>query len=176
MLTGKAKVTVRRKMQESGLKPAKEDASGVYYVPREALPILYGGIALDPQKERAKLDVARVKLLDLQYAERSGQLLDALDVEAMGAAVMNAVTMKIMSLRNVAPEIRAARSDVEGSEVLENAIREALTEIASVGQIVGDVRRKARPDAASVADGDDASAEADDERVGGRRAKALAGE
>lgn len=165
--TGKAVATINKRLKEAGLAPARVTADTRFYVPRFALPVIYGGVAYDPMRERARLDTVRREMVELQLAERRGQLLPLADVEALGAAVMSATAQRVLALRNTAPEIRAAGSDVEGVEILEEACREALSEVARLGAIPEELRGSRRGRAADVDESAEAAAEADGERVGG---------
>lgn len=171
-MTGKARASVTRKLKESGLQPVRVDGASIWYTTRLALPILYGGIAVDPMMEKAKLDVSRRKMVDLQILQKQGLLVDSASVESHGAAVMNTVAMKVMSLRTIAPEVRAARTDVEGAEIIEEACREALSELARIGEVVANARSEVESDHGLLALGDEATAEGDGESMGGREAEA----
>jgi hypothetical protein len=144
-VSGLSPATVSAQLNRAGIAPAKVVGKRKLFDAPQALRLLLGGDELDPKKERARLDCARASLTELELEERRGSLVDALDVQAMGAAVMTGVTMRVMAIRNIAPEIRAARSDAEGAEILEDAAREALAEIARLGTIVGEING-AKPD------------------------------
>ncbi len=173
-LTKKHQRTVVLKLREAGVRPVREAGNTIYYAPWEALPVLYGGATASHLVEKAKLDETKREMLELQIAEKRGELLDALDVQAMGAAIVSGITLRVMSLRNMAPEIRAAESDGEGAQILEDGAREALSEIARMGQIVGEVHGAQRADDPSVDGGREASAEANGQRVGRSGTEAIA--
>lgn len=153
-LTGKDRGAVSRALREADLKPARENDHGTYFVPREALPVLYGKEGINPQKERAKLDAARKDMIELQLKERRGSLVSMADVEALGAVVMSGVQLRVMGLRNLVAELRAAASDAEAAEIYEEAARAALQQLSELGEIPGEVRRRKRR-GAQGSDGDD---------------------
>jgi hypothetical protein len=54
---------------------------------------------------------------------------------------MSVTVQRMMGLRNVAPEVRSAGSDAEAATLLERAVREALGDVARLGDLVGEARR-----------------------------------
>ena len=70
----------------------------------------------------------------------------AASVEALGAAVISAVTARVIALHLVAPEVRATGTDAEGAAVLERACRDALEELSRLGDVPEDARRLAGVD------------------------------
>jgi hypothetical protein len=140
-LTGLSNGTVSAKLNRAGLEPAEVRGRVKVFDSPRALAVLLGASELDPRTERARLDAERADAQALANRVRRGELLEAADVEAAGAAVMSGVTQRFSSLHGVAPELRAASSDAEAAEILAAAVREALSEIARMGEIVDDARR-----------------------------------
>jgi hypothetical protein len=95
-------------------------------------------------RERDRLDAARANLAELQLKERRGELIDRGDVESIGAGIMSVTVQRMMGLRNIAPEVRSAGSDAEAATILERAVREALSDIARLGDLVGEAQREGR--------------------------------
>lgn len=145
LLTGRDPTTVTKRLAAARVEPVAEDGRTLFYDPQLALAAIYlEGVALDPTAEKARLDSARADLAELELARRRGELINAEDAAAAGAAIASGVSQRIMMLRVFAPEIRAAASDAEGADLLEGACREALEEIANVGEAMGELARKAK--------------------------------
>lgn len=123
--------------------------------------------------ERARLAKEQADEKALRNAMTRGEIVNAEDAAAAGAAIASGVAERIMGLRTLAPVIRAAGSDEEGAAILENGAREALEEIAHVGRIMGEAARKSGSDDRPGAVGHAAASGANGEPVGGRRAEAL---
>lgn len=140
LLTGFMPRTVRKRLAAAHVAPCREDGRTVWYEPPAALRALYG--APSGGAERARLDAARADLAELELARRRGELINAEDAAAAGAAVASGVSQRIMALHVLAPLIRAADSDAEGAAVLEEGAREALEEIANVGHAMGELARR----------------------------------
>lgn len=77
-LTRRDRRTIRKAL--AGVAPAKRDGKTIWYSAPVALDAIYTGTALDPQRERARLDAARADLAELQAATRRGELLEVRDV------------------------------------------------------------------------------------------------
>lgn len=174
-VSGLAQGTISAALNKAGLKPVSTGKQKLFDAP-QALRVLLTGSDLDPRAERARLDSAKADLAELELQRKRGDLLDASTVEAIGAAVTAGLQMRIMGLRNLGPEVRIAASDAEASEIIENAARDALAELARLDGVVDDARRAGQARVEVVAGDADATAEADGGGVGGRGASALDGE
>lgn len=124
--------------------------------------------------ERARLAKEQADEKALRNAVSRGELVNAEDAAAAGAAIASGVAERILGLRTLAPVIRAAESDEEGATILEDGAREALEEIAYVGRVMGEAARVARTDDRPGSVDHAATAETDGESVGGRGAEAIA--
>lgn len=129
--------------------------------------------ALDLTAERARLSKEQADAQELKNAITRGELVSALDVQSLGASFASGVSQRVLGLRVLAPAIRAAETDDAGATILEDGAREALEEIARVGDIVAELARRSRRGAAIVDGGDATAPEADGEPVGGRGAASL---
>jgi phage terminase Nu1 subunit (DNA packaging protein) len=164
-LTGMALKTITKRLED--VKPLEVTGREVYYRPREALPALYN--FQNPQAERIRLDSARAEAQEMKNAVARGELIPGEEVSRIGTAVMSTVKMRVMALRTLGPAVRAAESDGEASALIESAAREALSELAALGEIADRARaRESRVPESEQLDLDrgDTAAEADDERVG----------
>lgn len=164
-LTGKPYRTVVKRLE--GLEPAAQDGKTLWYVAREALERIYGHVS--PMAERIRLDASRADAQEMKNQVTRGELVPGVDVALVGATFLNAVKMRVMGLRTLGPLIRAAGSDAEAAEILDSGARDALSELAGMGDLAREVARSQRSDGGAGGDageGVDATPEADDERVG----------
>lgn len=172
-MTGKAWTTITKRL--ASLKPLRETGNTVIYRTKDALELIYG--AEDPLAEQKRLNSARADAQEMKNAVMRGQLLQEPEVGLVGTTIFSAVKMRVMGLRTLGPLVRATGSDAEAADVIEAGARDALSELAGLGDLAREVARSQRAGAAAGRDdrdGGDASAEADDERVGGSGAEALA--
>jgi hypothetical protein len=156
-LVGMDRGRASRLLREASLKPARETDHVTLFVPREALPILYGKDATNAQAERAKLDAARSEMVKLQLAERRGELIPLADVEALGAAVMAGVQQRVLGLRTIVAELRAADTDAEAADLFDAAARDALSNLARLADVPGELQREDAAARASVRDDHEAA-------------------
>jgi hypothetical protein len=143
-LTGLSNATVSAKLNRAGVEPAEVRGRVKVFDSRRALAVLLGASELDPRAERARLDAERADAQALANRVRRGELLEALAVEALGAAVIAGVSQRVLGLRNIGAEVRATASDAAACDLIEDAAREALSEIAGLGEIVDDAQRVQR--------------------------------
>lgn len=180
-LTRKDKATVAKRLREVGLDPCGQDGKTTWYRPWEALPILYGGVAFDPQRERARLDAVRREKAELELAVIKREQMPLADHEKVLVTILGGVTQRMRAIPSrSAPVVRAAETDEHGEAVLRDDIERALGECAAVGEELG---RRALELSSRITSGgshwpsdDEADTESDGERVGGFGAPALPGE
>lgn len=131
-LTGFAQRTVKKRLAD--LTPEVRGKAHLYDS-TVALPLLYGigdpdGDRLDPQQERARLDVARRQLAELEHAKRSGDLIDATEVLARWTHIATVVKARMLAIPHKAAAMAEHRPATEVAEVLRVEIKAALTELA----------------------------------------------
>lgn len=97
---------------------------------RDAAPAILGVTALDPTQQKAALDEARTKKLDLEIAKLEATLLDATAVQLIVANMTSRIRARLLAI----PGAQAGRANPEDPKRAEAAIRdavyEALTELA----------------------------------------------
>ncbi|MFZ2804714.1 MAG: hypothetical protein WA001_05890 [Patescibacteria group bacterium] len=172
-ITGFAPRTIVKRLE--GLDPVAQDGKTIWYAPRVALARLYDYES--PLADKSRLDRARAEAQEMKNAEVRGALIPESNIGFVGTGIMSAVKMRVMGLRTLGPAVRAAGSDAEAAEIIEAGAREALTEIAGLGDLARAAARRGRAVTQTARDdlfGSDAATEADDERVGGQRKKAIA--
>jgi hypothetical protein len=176
IITGRAPRTISEKLRAKAVQPVGQDGRTIYYDPRQALPVLYE--ALDSAAERTRLDAARADAQEMKNALARGETLQSHEADYVGTALVSALKMRMMALRTGGPGCRASLSDAEAADFIEAGVREALIEVAGLGEFAREVlRRRQQSSAGDVRDdsyGGDSASEADDERVGGQGAEALA--
>jgi hypothetical protein len=140
--------TVAKRLEE-----VEEAAPGKYLL-RHAAPAILGITALDPTQQRAALENARTRKIELEIEKLEGSLLDATAVRMAVENMIGRARAKLLAV----PAAQAGRANPEDPKRAEAAIRdgiyEALTELADAA-----LERGAALEAA---------AEADDSGVGGR--------
>lgn len=116
--------TVAKRLEEV------EEASPGRYLMRDAAPAILGVTALDPTQQRAALENARTRKIELEIAQLEGELLD-------GPLVRRAVEDMIVRCRArllAIPGAQAGRANPEDPKRAETAIRDgvydALAELA----------------------------------------------
>lgn len=124
------------------------------------------------EEEITRLNKARADLAELDLLRKRGSVVDVATVESLGAAVISAVTLRVMGLRNVMPEIRAAGSDAVGVDIFDRACREALDQLSRLV----DLADEAQSDLASMDGGSEAAPDAHGRGMVGQGTRALAGE
>ena len=104
------------------------------YESPEALSRIFGGSGLDLTDERARLARQQADAQELRNAEARGELIPSADVEAALIAVTSPIARALDGLHiAAAPEIRAARSDAEGAEVLKRRVERIRYDLADLG-------------------------------------------
>jgi hypothetical protein len=82
--------TVRRRLADANVEPVEKQHGRDVYSLREAIPALTGGVDGDPFKHKARM---QARLLELQLAQREGELLERHDVEQEQARILRAVAL-----------------------------------------------------------------------------------
>lgn len=140
--------TVAKRLEEV------EEASPGKYLMRMAAPAILGITALDPTQQRAALENARTRKIELEIAKLEGDLLDAGLVRRAVEDMIGRARARLLAI----PGAQAGRANPEDPKRAEAAIRDgiydALTELADAALTGG----------AAV----EAAAETDDSGVGGR--------
>ncbi|MGB0890484.1 MAG: hypothetical protein ACPGWS_09390, partial [Solirubrobacterales bacterium] len=130
-LCGRKPATVKKRLGEAGLEPARKDGRSVWWASREALPILFGSDRLDLSAERAKLTRAQTEKTEMQLAEMRGESVPAGEVEAALVQLASTVVPRLRGVpTKVAPIAHSASSIAAAEKAIREAISEALEEIA----------------------------------------------
>lgn len=166
-VTGKSERTVKKALAH--LEPAREDSRARYYDPHLALPLIFGleGGKLDPGREKALLDQARRRKVDLELAVMEARLIDGETVSRSYEDECATVRARILAVASqVAPLIHAATP--EGNvgkyrDIVDKGNREALE---ALGRGLGLGKGTRRAPAAAGKNG---------QRVGGRGKVAQSG-
>jgi hypothetical protein len=113
-----------------GTEPAERRGSRVLYYLADAAPAILGISALDPTRQRAELDEARTRKLELDIARMEGESLDRAEVQEAVEQVFGRVKDRLLAI----PSAQAGRANPEDPDKAEAAIRdgvqEALDELA----------------------------------------------
>jgi hypothetical protein len=156
--------TASKRLQQKGIGPESDGR----FAPRAALVAILQ-VETSEIREKDRFDRARADAQEMKNAETRGELAPATEVARIGTEIASAVRSRVLAIRTIAPAVRASESDGEAAAILEQSAREALEDIARLGSLVVEHRRRKRPgseDGGSDPDGLFAAAEADDERVG----------
>lgn len=131
-----AKETASKRLREAGVEPVGQDGRTIYYDPRFALPVLLGvGEGLSPTAEKARLDKARADLAELELATKRGELVDAADPDHGYVALATLVSARLQGVGSaIATELAAASKPARCQEIVDEAIHEALNDLAEAGE------------------------------------------
>jgi hypothetical protein len=157
--------TAMKRLTQRGIVP---DDQGRYLPPHMALRAVLD-VSAPAASEKDRFDRARADAQEMRNAETRGEFAPATELARIGTEIAAAVRSRFMAIRTVAPAVRATETDGEAAAILEQSAREALEDVARLGSLVVEHRRRKRPgpeDGGSDPDGLFAAAEADDERVG----------
>lgn len=163
-ITGKSPRHIAEKLRGTGIQPVATDGRSVFYDPRQALPVLYE--ADSPGAQKSRLDRARADAQEMKNAVSRGELVPEANVGLVGTTIIAAVGMRVMGLRTLGAAARAAGSDAEAAQIIEDGARDALTEIADMGDLARSAAGSGRAGATAADDdllGGEAAVEADDE-------------
>jgi hypothetical protein len=90
----------------------------------------------DWQSARVELAREKLALLKLERSEREGQLLRKDDVRNLGVSIMTTTKNRLLAVAPaLAPRLVGLRSPMEGRELVNDAICDALSEIAALGEV-----------------------------------------
>jgi hypothetical protein len=121
---GKDRRTVAKRLEEV------EQAAPSKWLLRHAAPAILGITALDPTQQRAALENARTRKIELEIAKLEGDLLDASFVKTAVEDMIVRARAKLLAM----PGAQAGRANPEDPKRAEAAIRDgvydALTELA----------------------------------------------
>ena len=142
-LTGISPRTVRSRLTESGMKPARMDGRTTWWEPREALPVLYkisgsgtNGESLDLTTERARESKERADKLGLENAVTRGNLLPAETVSWFMTMQATAWKSRLRGLSTKARELMGF--SVEQSQTLLGLIDDTLRSLADSDELPED--------------------------------------
>lgn len=125
------------------------------------------GLSLNDNKSR--LYSARATLAQLEADRKAGLLIPAPDVEKTWTEALVRVRQRLLAMPSKAAPMLAVEDDVaECHALLEKFIHEALDELSNTDVVVASGPRGGGADAQGGAQGPEAAAEDDGERVGGR--------
>lgn len=123
-LTGKDRRTIQKRLTD--LKPVEEYS----YASKEALTAIYNPSALDAVQERAQLDRARRELVELQKAEKIGELIPAEKVSAYWNRQAGNVRAKLLNLPGRLAATIPCDNPIEIEKATRVLVYEALQELA----------------------------------------------
>lgn len=151
-LTGKSWRTVKRRLEEAGIKPLRSEGNADLYDSAEALKAIYAGVGeeLDSNHERARKDKEMADKLSLENQVRRGELTVTEEVLGAMGAIVAAARARLIQIPDAVGQFCDARyAPIIVAEV-RRRIYEALAELS----------QDAGGDLGAAADGDG-------ERVGG---------
>ncbi len=135
-LTGRARHTIRRRLERAGIKPEKVTRNTHYYRPPEALRAIYSdpseGILkqnLSVSEERAQLINAQRRRVEMDIQERSGQLVE---IDLVRDVIITATTNLRSRLEQLPDKIagRIAQADEQtASHVIAEELEHALSDL-----------------------------------------------
>jgi len=89
---------------------------------------------LDPQQERARLDHLRSEAQELKNAQERGELVPGDDLQKALVALATAARSRILAVPSkLAQALAAAATPAEAHKIVEEALTEALEELAAEG-------------------------------------------
>ena len=144
-LTGRNRETISRKLEGLACKPGPKN--GKLYNAKEALPLIFDvdrgeQSAINPLKEKALLDEARRKLLELELAQKRGELLSSDGLQTELEDVFSSIRSKLL---NLPPKLaqRLSGRKLPGKEIEKESkelIEEALLGLVGI-QVGKDITR-----------------------------------
>ena len=138
LITGRSERLIRKRL--AGLQPCATDGRTAWYATRVALELIFRGEAVDLSHERALLAREQAEGQKLRNRVKRGELLEAAEVALAGSMLISAFRSRMLSLRSLAPQLRATASDAAAGELLEAAIRDALSDLAGLEYLPGAAR------------------------------------
>jgi phage terminase Nu1 subunit (DNA packaging protein) len=127
-LTGKDRRTIQKRLTD--LKPSDD----LTYPSKDALAAIYNPFALDAVQERAQLDRARRELVELQKAEKIGELIPAEKVSAHWNRQAGNVRAKLLNLPGRLAATIPCDNPVEVEKATRVLVHEALQELSDDGR------------------------------------------
>ncbi|HTO48145.1 MAG TPA: winged helix-turn-helix domain-containing protein [Burkholderiales bacterium] len=131
-VSGLSPSTVSARLNRSGLAPAAVVGTRKVYDAPAALRYLLAGEDLDPQRERARLDRARAESQELELSRQRGALVPAesLDSTLIALATVAAGHLQALGSRLAVPLAAAGGDRARCLRLVDDAVAEALTELA----------------------------------------------
>jgi hypothetical protein len=148
-LTGSSWRTVKKRLDAAGLTPNEDDC----YPSDEALRAFFGigqeeGDGPQLTAEKARLAAAQAEKYELDNAQRRGELLPRGEVGQIWSSHVTATRARLLAVPPaLAPILSITMEPGECQDILESAIHEALTDLAS-SQGGGEAVRAAAEDGA----------------------------
>lgn len=117
-----------------GVEPADHDARGnPQYWLRDVVDALFDNDKLDPQQERAKLDVAKREAQVMKNAVDAGELIPASEVELSWGKLAGAMRAKMLNIpTGLAAEVAAEKDVAKCEQLLRERVHEALAELSEM--------------------------------------------
>jgi hypothetical protein len=138
--------TVRRRCEDAGVKPSRQDGRALFYRPYQALEAYYtlgGEQGLDPQAERARLDRARAELAEHQLRVATGEYGPVADFEFTSVAFWSGVNQRFQGMgTRLALDLAGEASPPACQSLVDAAVREIMGEIADLRVIRTKAGRK----------------------------------
>ena len=127
-ITGKDRRTIQKRLTD--LKPVDEYS----YSSKEALAAIYCPGTLDAVQERAQLDKARRELVELQKAEKIGELIPAEKVSEHWNRQAGNVRAKLLNLPGRLAATVPSENPIEIEQAARVLVYEALQELSDDGR------------------------------------------
>ncbi len=136
-LTGRARHTIRRRLERAGIKPEKVTRNTHYYRPPEALRAIYADPSeglhqqhLSVSEERAKLINAQRRRVEMEIEERTGQLVE---IDLVRDTILSGVTILRGRLEQmpaaIASRIMTADSQSSAEGIIMDEVEQALGDL-----------------------------------------------
>jgi phage terminase Nu1 subunit (DNA packaging protein) len=125
--------SVRRQLEQAGLRPVREDGRTLWWSGREAFRVLTDR-GPDATAQKARFDAARADAQELRNAQVRGELIPAADVDKVMIALATTASARLQALpARLARELAAEASPAGCQEILDRAVRSALEDLADEG-------------------------------------------
>lgn len=175
-VSGYSPATVSARLNAAGVAPVEVKGTRKLFDAPQALGKLLGAREHDPAAERAALDATKREMLDLQIAEKRGELVQAHELDRALIELASATSARIQAIPDaLGLELATEMDPSKCKAVLKVALNDALEDLARAGRKATD--RAARAEGAeSSARRDGAAAKPERARVGHGAAHGGAGD
>lgn len=134
-ITGHTYRTIKKKLAK--VDPEEQDGRTLYYNTIDALHVIFGadegsdGKKIDGRYELARLNKLRADHLELDLKVKRGELTSAEELRRKYIGLVTTFRSRCLSLsRRLASEVRNAASEREAVAIIDEAMREVLSELS----------------------------------------------